>query len=94
MVRPEGARFGGRPFAIRPLRGDDATVKQVFISINGDDSRSGLTRAEAIKSWKRLMQLSKGNAEWVLMEGDSTKDMLSRAEFMESWEAKESTKRG
>jgi hypothetical protein len=63
-------------------------MKQIFVSINGDDSKSGLTRAEAIKSWKRLMQLSKGNSEWVLMEGDSTQDMLSRAEFREAWGAK------
>ncbi len=45
-------------------------MKQVFVSINGDDSNSGLTREEAIKSRKRLMQLSKGDAEWVLMEGE------------------------
>ena len=53
-------------------------MKQVFISINGDDSRSRLTRAEAIKSWKRLMQLSKGDAEWVLMEGAVTEDSLMK----------------
>ena len=53
-------------------------MKQIFVSINGDDSKSGLTRAEAIKSWKRLMQLSWGNAEWVFMEGDSTQAMLLR----------------
>ena len=51
-------------------------MKQVFVSINGDDSKTGETREEAIKSWKRLMQLSKGNAEWVFMEGQPTQAML------------------
>ena len=46
-------------------------MEQIFVSINGDDSRSGLTREEAIKSWKRLMQLSKGNAEWILWKARS-----------------------
>ena len=56
-------------------------MEQIFVSINGDDSKNGLTRAEAINSWKRLMQLSRGNAEWVLMEGDSTQAMLLREEL-------------
>ena len=59
-------------------------MKQVFVSINGDDSNSGLTREEAIKSRKRLMQLSKGDAEWVLMEGDSTKAMLTKERVKEA----------
>ena len=56
-------------------------MEQIFVSINGDDSKNGLTRAEAIKSWKRLMQLSRGNAEWVFMEGNSTQAMLLREEL-------------
>jgi hypothetical protein len=59
-------------------------VKQVFISINGDDSKSGLTREEAVKSWKRLMQLSKGDAEWVFMEGAVTKDSLMKEKIDEA----------
>ena len=59
-------------------------MKQVFISINGDDSRRGLTRAEAIKSWKRLMQLSKGDAEWVFMEGAVTEDSLMKEKIDEA----------
>jgi len=66
------------------LLGDDETVKQVFISINGDDSKSGLTRAQAIKSWKRLMQLSEGNAEWVFMEGALTEDSLMKEKIDEA----------
>jgi hypothetical protein len=59
-------------------------VKQVFISINGDDSKSGLTREEAVKSWKRLMQLSKGDAEWVFMEGAVTEDSLMKEKIDEA----------
>ena len=59
-------------------------MKQVFISINGDDSKSGLTREEAVKSWKRLMQLSKGDAEWVLMEGAVTEDSLMKEKIDEA----------
>ena len=61
-------------------------MKQVFISINGDDSKSGLTRAEAIKSWKRLMQLSKGDAEWVFMEGAVTEDSFMKEKIGEAAE--------
>jgi catechol 2,3-dioxygenase-like lactoylglutathione lyase family enzyme len=50
----------------------------------GDDSKSGLTRAEAIKSWKRLMQLSKGDAEWVFMEGAVTEDSLMKEKIDEA----------
>ena len=59
-------------------------MKQVFISINGDDSKTGETREEAIKSWKRLMQLSKGNAEWVFMEGALTEDSLMKEKIDEA----------
>ena len=59
-------------------------MKQVFISINGDDSKSALTREEAIKSWKRLMQLSKGDAEWVFMEGAATEDSLMKEKIDEA----------
>jgi hypothetical protein len=61
-------------------------MEQIFVSINGDDSRSGLTREEAIKSWKRLMQLSKGNAEWILMEGALTEDSFTKEKIGEAAE--------
>ena len=61
-------------------------MEQVFVSINGDDSRSGLTREEAIKSWNRLMQLSKGNVEWVLMEGSITADSFMKEQIGEAAE--------
>ena len=61
-------------------------MEQIFVSIEGDDSKSGLTREEAIKSWKRLMQLSKGNAEWVLMEGKLTEDSFMKEKIGEAAE--------
>jgi hypothetical protein len=61
-------------------------MEQIFVSIKGDDSRSGLTREEAIKSWNRLMQLSKGNAEWVLMEGALTEDSFMKEKIGEAAE--------
>ena len=59
-------------------------MKQVFVSIKGDDSKDGETRKEAIKSWKRLMQLSKGNTEWVFMEGAVTEDSLMKEKIDEA----------
>jgi hypothetical protein len=51
-------------------------MQQIFISNEGDDTRDGLTRETAIKSWKRLMQLSRGGTQWVLMEGNATEKRL------------------
>ena len=61
-------------------------MEQIFVSIEGDDSKSGLTREEAVKSWKRLMQLSKGNAEWVLIEGALTDDSFMKEKIDEAAE--------
>jgi hypothetical protein len=55
---------------------DAQSVQQIFVSNNGDDSEDGLSRETAIKSRKRLMQLSVGNIEWVLMEGKATQERL------------------
>ena len=52
------------------------SIEQIFVSNNGDDSEDGLSRETAIKSRKRLMQLSVGDAEWVLMEGKATQERL------------------
>jgi hypothetical protein len=53
-------------------------MMQIFVSNAGDDTKDGLTRETAIKSWKRLMQLSRGNAEWVYMEDGATRERLER----------------
>ena len=65
---------------------DPETMQQIFVSINGDDTNDGRSRDTAIKSWKRLMQLSKGNAEWVLMEGALTEDSFMREKIGEAAE--------
>jgi hypothetical protein len=51
-------------------------MQQIFVSNTGDDANDGLSRETAIKSRKRLMKLSLGNAEWVLMEGKATQERL------------------
>ena len=51
-------------------------MQQIFVSNRGDDSNSGLSRDVPIYSWKRLMQLSRGNVRWVYMEGDATRIRL------------------
>ena len=44
---------------------DPATMQQVFVSNHGVDANDGRSRENPIKSWKRLMQLSRGGTEWV-----------------------------
>jgi hypothetical protein len=51
-------------------------MQQIFVSNRGDDSNSGLSRDAPIYSWKRLLQLSRGNAQWVYIEGDYTRIRL------------------
>ena len=55
---------------------DPTTMKAVFISNNGDDRKDGSTKVAAVKSLKRLNQLSNGNAEWHFVEGRATWDRL------------------
>jgi hypothetical protein len=50
----------------------------IFISNNGDDKNSGLTRETPVRSWKRAVKLAGGNGEMHLMEGDATMQKLIR----------------
>jgi hypothetical protein len=60
----------------RPAYYQASAVQQLFISNEGDDAKSGLSRDEAIHSWRRLLQLGRGGTEWVLMEGEATQKRL------------------
>jgi hypothetical protein len=51
-------------------------MERIFISNKGDDQKDGLSRENAIKSWKRLMEVSRGNAEWTYVEGNATRERL------------------
>ena len=52
-------------------------VEKIFVSNDGDDSKNGTSRPEAIKSQKRLEELCKiGNPEVILMQGLKTSARL------------------
>ena len=57
---------------------DPKTMQQIFVSNHGNDSNDGRSRENPIKSWKRLMQLSRGGPEWVHVEGPATRARLEK----------------
>ena len=57
---------------------DPETMQSIFVSNKGDDANDGRSRESAIKSWKRLLQLSRGGTEWIFMEGPATRARLEK----------------
>jgi hypothetical protein len=53
-------------------------MRQVFVSNRGDDTNNGLRVEAPIRSWRRLVQLSRDGVEWVFVEHEDTRKRLEK----------------
>jgi hypothetical protein len=47
-------------------------MQTIYVSNKGDDANDGLTLQTPVHSWKRVMQLCRGNQAIFLVEGNET----------------------